>query len=229
MADHQNTATETMQDETDKTEPGKMPTGPLVTVAMRNEFYRDGFHKMMGIALVEAVIIVALILTFIVYMNTSKPQDRYFATTADGRIMQLMPLNQPNMTRAALLSWATTAATEVMTFGFHDYQRRLQEASRHFTRQGWESFTVAMQRSRLIEAVETQQQVLTAAPRSAAILTQEGVLDGKYRWVLQLPLMVTYRAGSQTRNDNIDVQLVIERVPSLESPNGVGIAQWIAR
>jgi intracellular multiplication protein IcmL len=202
--------------------------GPLMTVVVRNEFYRDGFRNMLRIAIAESIIIVALIVTFIVYMNASKPQDHYFATTADGRIMQLVPLNLPNMGTSALMSWVAQSSTEVMTFGFHDYQRRMQQSSRHFTRHGWESFTTALQKSRIIEAVEASRQVVTAQPRSAPILIQEGVFNGKYRWVVDLPLAVTYQAGTATRTDNLTVRLVIDRVPSLENPNGVGIEQWIA-
>ncbi len=203
--------------------------GPLMTVVMRNEFYRDGFRNMIRIALVEAVIIVGLILALIAYMNTSKPSDRFFATTADGRIMQLVSLDKPNMNTAALVSWVAQAATETMTFGFHDYQRRLQQSSRHFTRRGWESFSTALQKSGIIDSVQASQQVVTAEPRSAPILTQQGVLNGKYRWVVNLPLRVTYKGGGgAARTDNLDVSLVIERVPSLENPNGVGIAQWIS-
>jgi intracellular multiplication protein IcmL len=205
--------------------------GPLMTVVVRNEFYRDGFRNMMRIAVVEAIIIVALILTFIAYMNSSKPQDHYFATTADGRIMQLVPLELPNMGTSALMSWVAQGATEVMTFGFHDYQRRLQYSSRHFTRHGWESFANALQKSRIIESVEASQQVVTAQPRSAPILIQEGVFNGKYRWVVDLPLTIKYQAGNNAdaiRTDNMTVRMVIDRVPSLENPNGVGIEQWIA-
>ena len=162
--------------------------GPLMTVVVRNEFYRDGFRNMLRIAIAESIIIVALIITFIVYMNVSKPQNHYFATTADGRIMQLVPLNLANMGTSALMSWAAQSSTEVMTFGFHDYQRRMQQSSRHFTRHGWESFTNALQKSRIIEAVEANRQVVTAQPRSAPILIQEGVFNGKYRWVVDLPL-----------------------------------------
>lgn len=205
------------------------PSGPLMTVVLRNEFYRDGFRNMIRIALAEAVIIVGLILSLIVYMNTSKPSDRFFATTADGRIMQLVALDKPNMNTAALMSWVAQAATETMTFGFHDYQRRLQQSSRHFTRRGWESFSNALQKSGILDSVQASQQVVTAEPRSAPILTQQGVFNGKYRWVINLPLRVTYRAaGGAARTDNLDVNLVVERVPSLENPNGVGIAQWIS-
>lgn len=202
--------------------------GPLMTVVVRNEFYRDGFRSVLKIAIAEAIIIVALILTFIAYMNATKAQDHYFATTADGRIMQLVPMNVPNMGTSALLSWAAQSATEVMTFGFHDYQRRMQQSSRHFTSYGWESFTSALQKSRIIESVEALQQVVTAQPRSAPILIQEGVFNGKYRWVVDLPLTVTYQAGSSSRTDLLTIRMVIDRVPSLENPNGVGIEQWIA-
>ncbi|MBI3440762.1 MAG: type IVB secretion system apparatus protein IcmL/DotI [Proteobacteria bacterium] len=202
--------------------------GPLMTVVVRNEFYRDGFRNIMRIAVAEAIIIVAIMLSFIAYMNATKSEDHYFATTADGRIMQLVPLDIPNMGTSALMSWAAQSATEVMTFGFHDYQRRLQQSSRHFTRHGWESFSNALQKSRIMEGVEASQQVVTAQPRSAPILIQEGVFNGKYRWVIELPLTVTYQSGASSRVDNLTIKLVIDRVPSLENPNGVGIEQWIA-
>lgn len=206
-----------------------MTKGPLMTVVMRNAFYRDGFRNMMRVVIVESIIIVMLILSFIVYMNASKPQDHYFATTADGRIMQLVPLDQPNMGTSALMSWVAQSTAEVMTFGFHDYQRRMQQSSRHFTRHGWETFTNALQKSRIIESVEASQQVASAQPRSAPVLIQEGVFNGKYRWVVNLPLNVTYvGSGSSSRVDNLTLQLVIDRVSSLENPNGVGIEQWIA-
>ncbi|HBR69578.1 MAG TPA: type IV secretion protein IcmL, partial [Rhodospirillaceae bacterium] len=128
----------------------------------------------------------------------------------------------------ALMSWVAQACTEVMTFGFNDYRRRLQEASRNFTRKGWDSFTAALQKSRIIEMVETNQQVVTAAPQGAPILVSEADVGGQYQWVIELPLIVTYQSGAKTRSDSLLVTVVVVRVPRLESPNGVGIEQWIA-
>lgn len=208
--------------------PQLMPTGPLVSVVTRNEFYRDGFRKMINLAIFEAVIIVGLILTLIVYINNSKAQDRYFATTADGRIMQLVPLNLPNMSKAALLSWVSQAATDVMTFGYHDHIKQLQSASRHFTKTGWDSFTTALQRARIVDSVKQLQQVVTAVPRSAPVVLKEGIVGGRYRWQVQLPIAVTYKGATEGRTDNLLLTLVVERVSALENPNGVGIEQWIA-
>jgi len=46
--------------------------GPLMTVVVRNEFYRDGFRNVLKIAIAEAIIIVALISTFIAYINAAR-------------------------------------------------------------------------------------------------------------------------------------------------------------
>ncbi len=208
--------------------PAAMPGGALVSVVTRNEFYRDGFRNLIKIVILEGVIIIGLILTLIVHINNAVSHDRYFATTADGRIMQLAPLSDPYLTESALVSWVAQAATEVMTFGFHDYQRRLQQASRHFTKSGWESFSAAMEQARIIEAVTAQRQVVVASPRSAPVIRQRGLSNGKYRWILEMPLQVEYRAREQARTDNLRLRLVVERVSSLENPNGVGIQQWVA-
>lgn len=76
--------------------------------------------------------------------------------------------------------------------------------------------------------VETKQQVVTAAPAGSPILVSEGIVVGRYQWTIELPLVVTYQSGDQTKNTNLLVTIVVVRVPRLESPNGVGIEQWIA-
>lgn len=205
------------------------PPGALETVVTRNLFYRDGYRNLIRIAILEGVAIVGLIFALAITIAVSRPEDRFFATTADGRLIRMVPLNEPNMNDAALISWAARASSDVMTFGFHDYQRRLQESSSYFTRRGWQSFTEALDRSRVMEGVEKAQQVVTSAPKSAPVIVQQGLIDGIYRWVVELPLIVTYQSGTSQQSDTINVQLVIVRVSTLDSASGVGIQQWVAR
>lgn len=200
----------------------------LGAVVIRNQFYRDGYRSLLKVAFLEACIIVGLIIAIFFVIHTNQPENRYFATTEDGRLVPMVPLNQPNLSSPALMSWVAQSATEVMTFGFNDYRRRLQESSRNFTRRGWESFTQALQRARIIEMVEANQQVVTAAPQGAPILQSEGLVNGRYQWTVQVPMIVTYQSGAKTRSDRLLVTVVVVRTPRLESPNGVGIEQWIA-
>ncbi|MCB1533005.1 MAG: type IVB secretion system apparatus protein IcmL/DotI [Alphaproteobacteria bacterium] len=200
----------------------------LGAVVVRNEFYRDGYRSLLRLALIQSLVILGLLGANYFVIHTHQPENRYFATTEDGRLIPMLPLNQPNLSTPALMSWVAQASTEVMTFGFNDYRRRLQESSRNFTRRGWESFTQALQASRLIETVENNQQVVTAAPQGAPILESEGLVNGRYQWIIQLPMVLSFQSGAKTRSDSLLVTVVVVRVPRLESPNGVGIEQWIA-
>lgn len=208
--------------------PDSADVGALGQVVMRNEYYRDGYRKALRIAVVQCFIILGLIGAMFFVIHVHQPENRFFATTEDGRLIPMVALSEPNLSNPALLSWVAQASTEVMTFGFNDYQRRLQEASRNFTDRGWESFTAALQNARIIESIRANSQVITAAPRGAPVIQREGRVNGQYQWVIQIPMILTYQSGSRTRSDNWMVTLVVVRVPRLESPNGVGIAQWIA-
>lgn len=200
----------------------------LGRVVVRNEFYRDGYRSLLRLSLLQGLTILGLLGAMYFVIQVNQPENRYFATTEDGRLVPMVPLNEPNLSTPALMSWTAQAATEVMTFGFNDYRRRLQEASRNFTRRGWESFTTALQRARIIEMVEANQQVVTAAPQGAPIIVNEGLVAGRYQWEIQLPMALTYQSGAKTRKDSLLVTLVVVRVPRLENANGVGIEQWIA-
>ncbi len=202
--------------------------GGLGKVQLRNEYYRDGYRMALRVSVIQSFIIVGLIAAMFFLIKVHQPENRYFATTEDGRLIPMVSLNQPNLSNPALMSWVAQAATEVMTFGFNDYRRRLQESSRFFTRRGWESFTGALQSARILESIEANSQVISAAPRGAPVLQSQSVENGQYQWVVQVPLVLSYQSGSQKRSDQWIVTLVIVRVPRLESPNGVGIAQWIA-
>lgn len=214
------------QDDQDSQNPKDM--GGLGKVMVRNEFYRDGYRSLLKVAVLQGFVILGLIGAMYFIINVHQPENRYFATTEDGRLIPMVSLSEPNMSAPALMSWVAQASSEVMTFGFNDYRRRLQEASRNFTRRGWQSFTEALQRSRIIEQVEANQQIVTAIPTGAPILKSEGLVAGRYQWIIEMPMIVTYQSGSKERTDRMIVTLVVVRVPRLESPNGVGIEQWIA-
>ena len=202
----------------------------LGAVVVRNEFYRDGYRNMLRVVVAESLIILLLVCVMFYVVHIHQPENRYFATTEDGRLVPMVAMNQANLSKPALMSWVAQAVTEVMTFSFLDYRRRLQEASRHFTKEGWSSFTRALDQSGILESVQVNRQIMTTIPAGAPVLQEEGLdATGRYFWKVELPISVTYQAGSRSRSDKIVVTLIIVRVPRLESPYGIGIEQWVAR
>lgn len=223
MAQSKNTGQKGQKPPADKAE-----TSGLGQVMLRNDFYRDGYRSMLKLAVVQGFVILLLLGAMFFVIHVHQPEDKYFATTEEGRLIPIVSLDQPNLSAPALTSWVAQASTEVMTFGFNDYRRRLQESSRSFTRRGWESFTKALQDAKIVETITANQQVISAAPHGAPIIVQEGVFNGRYQWIVQFPLGLTFQSGSKRHNNSYLIRAVIVRVPRLESPNGVGIEQWIA-
>ncbi len=210
---------------------GNMVNKPdaLAFVVSRNFFYRDGYRTLQKMVLILGLGNIALIALVAGLVVFNKPIERYFATTQEGQIIQLVPLNQPLANDAQVVSWASAAVTEVMTFGFHDYRTRLQTASRHFTNEGWNSFVKALGDARVVEAVQTRQQVVTAAPQAAAVVVRQGLENNVYTWYLEMPFLVTFQSGSRTDSQRYFLQIKVVRVSTLENPTGLGIDQWIAR
>lgn len=197
-------------------------------VFTRNAFYQDGYRLMLKVALVQLLIIGALIAALIGLFVMSEPRYRFFATTSDGRIIDIVPLENPY--RNDVVAWASQAATESMTFAYHDYRMRLQGNSRYFTTRGWDTFVGALNTARIIETMEKRQLNIKGTPGAAPQIIRQGVVDGVYQWVLKMPYKIEYLgAGEIPQATAGDLTLVVQRVPNLENPDGVGIDQWILK
>ncbi|MGH1456551.1 MAG: DotI/IcmL/TraM family protein [Alphaproteobacteria bacterium] len=139
-----------------------------------------------------------------------------------------IPLNEPNLPYPYLITWASLAVSDIMTFGFNDYKSRLSVASDYFTQDGWESFSSALQRSRIVEMVEQNQQIVSAAISAAPVLQSAREMDGVYQWIMQIPMVLTYRSGSKSSTTGVLVTVVIMRSSDKKHPYGIAINQWIA-
>ncbi len=139
-----------------------------------------------------------------------------------------IPFDKPNMPETYMLTWATLAVIDTMTFSFNDNKKRLSMASRYFTDDGWKSFTAGLKRSRAVEKIEVQEMMITAAPKGAPVINSRGVKNGRFQMVIELPLVLNYLSGAKSISQNMLVSVVIVRSDEEKHPYGVAIKQWIA-
>lgn len=205
-----------------------MAQDALKTVALRNGFYRDNYRRIVLILILS--ILVNLGLAGIVYYQvTNPPAPKYFATTINGRITPLQPLNQPNQSDAAVLQWANQAAIAAYTYNFVNYRQQLQSASAFFTAQGWTDFVSALRDSNNLDAVRSKKLIVSAVATAAPIVLRKGLLDGRYAWRVQMKLLVTYQSASEFVQERNTVTMLIRRVSTLNSPRGIGIEQMVVQ
>ena len=203
-----------------------MAEDALAVVQLRNQFYKDSQRKVM-LALLVAMLANFLLGGLLIYVISHPPAPKYFATSINGRITPLFPLNEPNQSDSAVLQWANQAAIAAFTYNFVNYRDELQASSGFFTAEGWDQFLNALQQSNNLDAVKAKKLIVSAVATRAPIILQKGILNGSYSWRVQMPILVTYQSASEFTQQNNVVTMLITRVSTLNSPRGIGIAQFV--
>lgn len=200
----------------------------LQRVALRNQFYQDG-HKKAVVALLFSVIVNIIMGSLMVYIITHPPAPQYFATSKDGRITPIVPLDKPNATDATVQQWATQAALAVFSFNYVNYQQELQAASGFFTANGWKQFQNALQTSGTLEVVLAKKMIVSSRPTGAPRMPvpSQVLANGRYAWQIQVPIQVILRNQNTYNPLQYLVTMVIMRVSTLNSPSGIGIEQFL--
>lgn len=196
----------------------------LELVRLRNNFYRDNYRKVVGALLVALIAIVALV-GAVVYLVMNRPSPTYFATTDSGRIIPLVPLGRPMVNDNSLLVWASNAAVSAYTFDFLHYRQQLQSIDKYFTTAGYHDYIQKLNTSGNLDSVIKKKIIVSAIPGGTPVIQNQGVLDGRYAWRIQMPLLVTYHTGGQQFNNTLMVSMLVVRVSTTQNPEGIAIAQ----
>lgn len=150
----------------------------------------------------------------------------YFASTNDGRLMQLSPLNERHITDLALISWVAQITTGAMTFGYNDRTARLHSYAPAFSTEGWQAFTQVLSANGWDEKSDHRQPYYVTTPATAPTIRQQGVKDGIFTWVITAPMLVTTRTPDNQTGTNAayNATIVVQRARDLNKPEGMEIA-----
>lgn len=196
-------------------------------VTLRNAFYRDGERKLI-IALCGALAVIIILCTILGYIVANPPQPKYFATSISGRITPLTALDMPNQSDSAVLQWAVQAAIASFTYNFVNYHEELKVASAYYTTDGWREFMGGLKKSSNLDIVKTKKLIVSAVATKAPVILQKGLLNGRFSWRVQMPVLITYQSASEFTQQDTIVTMLITRISTIESPRGIGIAQFFS-
>lgn len=197
------------------------PTQPVL------RFGEDGEDRLRRLVKLQSLGLLILTAALVVVVLTLGPRDRFLAVNREGKLIDIAPVDTPNLANSALLAWVGLAVQETFTFGFHDYPMRLKYARRHFTNSGWTSFTRALTASHFLDKVRSNAQIVTIVPTGAPVITDSRSAPSGFRWTVQIPVLVTAKSGSESDNNRYLITLTIVRVSTIDNPAGIGIEQWV--
>jgi len=196
-------------------------------IRLRNDFYRDNYRRVVS-AILMLIFINFCLVGVVFYQIANRPSPQYFATGVDGRITPLYPLSDPMMPPSELLQWANRAAVMAYTYNFVNYREALQGVQNNFTPEGWSNFENALKNSRNLEMVLTKKLVVSAVATAAPVIVDQGVINGRYAWKIQVPLLIAYQSASEQTQQSVIIHMIISRVPTVNMPRGIAIVSFVA-
>ncbi len=198
--------------------------GVLEQVKLRNDFYKDGFRRLVWAVL--ASIILNVVLVIVVVMNKQQPPEKFFfSTNGTGQLIPVYPTSEPVMGNAMVLNWVSQNVPNIYQIDFVHYRSQINALSKYFTPAGWSQFQSGFA-SQLAEVINGQY-VVSAAPNGVPVVTGAGVFDGTYMWQIQMPLILYFQKDSTVTSRNILLTLVVARVNNVSADQLIGISQII--
>ncbi|RSZ55263.1 DotI/IcmL/TraM family protein [Massilia atriviolacea] len=158
--------------------------------------------------------------------HAAHPDRQYFAAD-NGRIFPMIPMSQPYRKTADVIQYAKDNVTRSFTMDFLNWRQQLEDVRPGYTRDGFKSFLEALKASGVLETVKEKRMNMSISA-GTGVLTKEGTENGVYQWIVELPIEVRLE-GQTTRlpAQRFLTTVRIERVPTLDSIEGIGIGQLV--
>jgi intracellular multiplication protein IcmL len=199
-------------------------------VFARNIFYRRMHFMVLGAFALSLVLIAILTVTFF-YIKNYPYHPYYFAADNKSRLLQIIPVNTPNMTMDDAVKWTTKAVEAAFTYDYVNFHEQLQNAQKYFTSYGWTQYMNALTASNNLVGVEQRKLIGSATVIPPVKVVNSGILQGAWAWAFQMPVLITYTKPDNTAFSNAYVvSVIVQRQPVLEGEGttGLGIVQLVA-
>lgn len=156
------------------------------------------------------------------------PIYKYHSITPEGKTALLVPLDLPNLTNPAVVSWSATAVTEILSFGFGDVEAKTVLQKRRFTPEGWKAFVKAFLTNKVSDSFKKNQMVMTTVPSDTPVIISQGVNEEDvFQWKLEVPIITTYAANNNhIKPESGIIQMIVKRVPYEVNDTGIAIDGW---
>jgi hypothetical protein len=184
---------------------------------------------------VQGIIIIILFIVLSIAHPLFKTSYVYYGRQINAPIgseKRLTELNEPVLTKEAILSWATSSATELLTYNFANFSDRILTYRNRFDDEGWINYLKALNEANTIQQFRTQQLVATAAPTAPATIEHEGInlQTNIYEWRVKVPVVRKFVTNNNVSvAKSVDVTMTLKRTPVTVSPSGISIITWFER
>lgn len=203
----------------------------LVMVHVRNAFYRGKFRFVLGLY-VLSLIVNSILVGTIVYLINHPTAPLFFPADKIGRLIQVIPLSESNMTMPEVVNWTIEAVEAAYSYDFVNYRGQLQNAQKYFTDGGWRNYMKSLAASNNFKALTERRFIIIAKVVAPPKLLLDGRIGTAQAWEFEMPVLITYLMPPYNEKSKFSnpllVTVTVRRQDVLQSYKGLAVTQLIA-
>lgn len=165
--------------------------------------------------------------------NPSRPEDVDLEERLSQRPEDAVALDQPHVALSAVSEWVVMAVSNAMTFDDVDYQQDLRDNVAYFDKAGHAQFQKFLKEKSFGKILATNKYYLRSFVEYDPLLLSKGAVDGRYHWLFEVPVMVTYMdrrvknyKGVRPINQRMNLRVQVGRVRDRNAPYSLQIKRW---
>lgn len=191
-------------------------------IEVKQDFVSD-YASVLYMVAIAQLTLMGMISFFIFTQVMAVPNPIYFKLTTDDQIIEQVPLDLPAISNAALLNLVNEAVNQAYTFNYRNLKNQVDILKPYFDERGLTSYVKVLREDENMSAVVPDKLIVSAKVQKAPQVVREGNLKGRYTWQIKFPLLVRYENKSILRRQEMDMDIIVWRVPETVSPNRVKI------
>jgi hypothetical protein len=156
-----------------------------------------------------------------------------------GNFELAVPLDQRHRPNAEISKWVQQIVPTVLTYNSDNYEKEYVEIIKNFSKVGAKEFVKFLQERNIVKTLRTGRYNVTGIVQGYPVIINERALEGRYRWLVQVEVLVTYidnrvkRIKDAKEGDMITQELVLTlqlgRVRGVDNPHGLLIETWTVK
>ncbi|MFP4097867.1 MAG: DotI/IcmL family type IV secretion protein [Alphaproteobacteria bacterium] len=149
-----------------------------------------------------------------------------------------VPLEERHRPNPEITRWVKEVIPSMLSYSAAGYEEDYVRKIRNFSKVGAEEYVSFLQSYNVVRTLKTGRYDVAGIINDYPIIVNEGAVDGRYRWLYQLRVMLSYfdnnidvLAGGEREIINQEFTLTVQfgRVKGAENEHGLLIETWDAQ
>jgi len=147
-----------------------------------------------------------------------------------------VPLNQRHRPNTEISKWVLEIVPTVLTYNSNGYEKEYAQNVKNFSKVGTKEYVEFLQKKNIVKTLKTRRYNVASIVEGYPVVINEGAVDGRYRWLYQVDVMVTYFDNSMKRysldkedksvTQKFVLTMQLGRVRGVDNEHGLLIETW---